>query len=477
MAKELHILKNGLVLEIRCLEDGVYRIGRDASADIVLADAAVSKTHALLTIEQDRLIIKDAGSSNGIFHGGKKITEQTFTNRFDIDIKPFILRSADAEPPENHSKAINFLDKLKAIGLANTRASLFVLIFSIMLLTLLIGYLPLKSQAASAQRRESLKTGVLLGRYLAEMNRPFLADDNRALVRTAPVSEEDGVIYAVVVDADGRIIAPPEKQGDFFKWDGLAQAFKGGKLAVSDGPQNEKIIFYPVRQQANALGAAIVGFAGGQTAGLGMGAAGYFLLTILCCLSMLVAYAMARVFLSPLTALNEQVEVAIKEGRGSIDFDAPYTELGHLKRSFDRLLIRKPASAQPPTQERGYPAPAAAKGTQPKTAAPSPTGGATSAMPRLDENSGPWCVIDRETYTIQKISGNFNKLLGAPERREGMHVIEAFDADMIQAVSHLMETDTDESQTLALENGACTIRRIHDPARQNHVILIFEVAQ
>jgi hypothetical protein len=110
-------------------------------------------------------------------------------------------------------------------------------------------------------------------------------------------------------------------------------------------------------------------------------------------------------------------------------------------------------------------------------AAQPPAPGTTSAPPRLDEDSGPWCVIDRETYTLQKISDNFNKLPGAPERREGMHVIEAFDADMIQAVSHLMETDTDESQTLALENGACTIRRVHDPARQNHIILIFEVTQ
>ena len=476
--KDLQILKNGLPMESRQLADGAYRIGRDPSSDIVLADAAVSKTHAILTIEQDRFTIKDAGSANGMFLQGKKITEQTFKNTFDIEIKPFILRVADAPGPERQNQTGYFLDKFQTVGLANIKASIFALVFAIMLLTLMIGYLPLKNQAAGFQRREILKTGVLLARYLAEMNRPFLADGTRAMVRTAPVPAEDGVIYAVVVDNDGRIIAPPEKQGDFFTWDGLAQAFKDGKLTVADGPQQEKIIFYPVRQQARTLGAAIIGFAGDQAGekNIGMGLAGYFLLTILLCLSMAVAYLMTKAFLNPLILLNEHVEVAIKEGRAGLDFHAPYKELDHLKRSFDRLLMRKPASSQAPapdhvTQTKGISGPAARHqetdvGQKAEPAAP--------ALPRLNDLTGPWCVIDRETYTLRKISDNFSQLPGMPDRREGMHVIEAFDADMIQAVSQLMETESEERLTVVLEGGAYALRRINDPAHKNNVILVFE---
>jgi hypothetical protein len=478
MARDIQILKNGMLTETLKLTDGTYRIGRDPSSDIVLTDTAVSKTHAILTIENDHFIIKDPGSANGIFHQGKKITEQTFKKTFDIEIKPFILRVADAPQPKGQNKTGNFLDKLQTAGLANIKASIFALVFAIMLLTLMIGYLPLKSQAAGVQRREILKTGVLLARYLAEMNRPFLADDTRAMVRTAPVSAEDGVIYAVVVDADGRIIAPPEKQGDFFTWDGMPQAFKDGKLAVGDGAQNEKIIFYPLRQQTRTLGAAIVGFAGDQATGgnIGMGATGYFLLIILFGLSMLVAYLMAKTFLNPLITLNEHVEVAIKEGRGTLDFHAPYQELDHLKRSFDRLLMRKPASTQTPTSERVSQAsgPSDSFAQPPEISASQKAEPAASHASCLNDLNAPWCIIDRETYTLIKISDNFAGLPGPPDRKEGMHVIEAFDADMIQAVSQLMETKSEERLTIVIQDKTFVLRRMDDPAQKNNVILVFE---
>lgn len=478
MATELQIFKNGVMVGTRSLEDGVYRIGREATADIVLADGAVSKTHAMLTIDRNRLIIKDAGSANGLFCNGKKITEQAVKNRLHIDIKPFTLRTADAGTPAAEGRAGRFWRRLQAAGLANIKASGFVLVFVIMVLTLLIGYLPLKSQSADALRRERLKTGVLLGRYLAEMNRPFLSDNNRAMVRTAPVSEEDGVVYAVVVDADGRIIAPPEKQGDFFKWDGLAQAFKDGKLTIAEGLQREKIIFYPVRRQSQTLGAAIVGFAGDQAAGggIGMGGAGYFLLAVLFGLSLLAARLLARAFLGPLVSLNEQVEIAIKEGRSALDFQAPYEALDHLKRSFDRLLIRKPAASQETRDP--LPKPAAARTPGPATVldpgAPSVETPAASTPPRAGDLIAPWCAIDRETYTIQNMSPDLNAFLGEPVRREGMHVIEAFEADLIQPVSQLMEAEGQENQTVALQGRTCRLTRMTDPDHHNLVILMFE---
>jgi hypothetical protein len=170
------------------------------------------------------------------------------------------------------------------------------------------------------------------------------------------------------------------------------------------------------------------------------------------------------------------VEIAIKEGRSSLDFQAPYEALDHLKRSFDRLLIRKPAA---PVETRDpMPKLTAARTTIPATAlesgaVPTETPG-VSAPPRTRDLTAPWCEIDRETYTIQKLSENFNPFLGGPERREGMHLIEAFDADLIQAVSQLMEAEGEESLTVAAGNRTCRLTRIPDPDNHNHVILIFE---
>ncbi|RJP84601.1 MAG: FHA domain-containing protein [Desulfobacteraceae bacterium] len=480
MSRDIQIFQDGKLRETRSLADGTYRLGRDPSSDILLADAAVSKTHATLTIEQGTFIIKDAGSANGIFHQGKKIAEQTFQNTLDIEIKPFTLRITDASrpKPEKGNQAGGFLNRIQIISLANIKASSFALVFAIMLFTLIAGYLPLKKQATGFQREEVLKTGILLARYLGEINRPFLADRTSAMVRVTPVNAEDGVIYAVVVDADGRIIAPKEKQGDFFDWEALAQAFKEGKLTIGEGAQNEKIIFYPVRQQTQTLGAAIVGFAGLPAAGetIGMGGMGYFLLTILFCLSILVSYLMTKAFLNPLIALNEHVEVAIKEGRAALDFKAPYKELDHLKRAFDRLLMRKPPSAPIP-EENNHPS------TEriPASASPAPDMGLHqksesigSSPPQMNELKSPWCVIDRETYTLRRISDNFGQLPGSPDRKAGMHLIEAFDADMIQAVSQLMEAKNEEMLTVVQGEKTYTLRRIENPAEKNNVTLVFE---
>ncbi|MEZ4602281.1 MAG: FHA domain-containing protein [Desulfobacterales bacterium] len=74
MTRQIQILKNGSLEQTLNLEDGSYTLGRSPNADIVLSDNAVSKTHALLTVDQDRISITDKGSANGIFfRAGKSL--------------------------------------------------------------------------------------------------------------------------------------------------------------------------------------------------------------------------------------------------------------------------------------------------------------------------------------------------------------------------------------------------------------------
>ncbi|HUF17358.1 MAG TPA: FHA domain-containing protein, partial [Thermoanaerobaculia bacterium] len=49
------------------LKDGVYRIGRDKPADIVIPDPTVSGSHAELQINGSTVQIRDLGSTNGTF--------------------------------------------------------------------------------------------------------------------------------------------------------------------------------------------------------------------------------------------------------------------------------------------------------------------------------------------------------------------------------------------------------------------------
>jgi hypothetical protein len=296
-----------------------------------------------------------------------------------------------------------------------------------------------------------------------------------------------------VVDAHGRIIAPQEKQGDFVDWSGLSNAFSGAKLKIDDGRQNEKIIFYPVLQQNKTIGAAIIGFAWQQAAGqktFGMGALGFFLLGILFVIGLLMSHLLAKAFLNPLKSLYEEVEFAIKTGSTAIDYQAPYSELDNLKRAFNRLLMRKASSLSSfssttgPTDTGAADLPASIREDRslrattdfPSLQPESPGPGAMDKQ--LRELTAPWCIIDRENYTLLRFSDNFTPGLGTPECRQGMHIIEALETEIIPAVSQMIDSNDSNGLTVSHADKVYNLRRINvndsDAAEKNKVILVFE---
>ncbi|MFA4985723.1 MAG: FHA domain-containing protein [Candidatus Brocadiia bacterium] len=58
------------------LDKPSYRIGRDAANDIPLNANGVSRRHAMVSTEGDKVFITDLGSTNGTYVNGKKIQQQ-----------------------------------------------------------------------------------------------------------------------------------------------------------------------------------------------------------------------------------------------------------------------------------------------------------------------------------------------------------------------------------------------------------------
>jgi two-component system, cell cycle response regulator len=57
------------------------RLGRDPSCQIILDDPHVSRVHAeIVCTDGKQIYIKDAGSTNGVFVNGKKVTEQSLSD-------------------------------------------------------------------------------------------------------------------------------------------------------------------------------------------------------------------------------------------------------------------------------------------------------------------------------------------------------------------------------------------------------------
>lgn len=64
-------------------------IGRDASCDVVLDNAGISRTHAVLVCQEGRFYIRDAGSQNGLTVNGRDTSESPLRHGDVVGINKF----------------------------------------------------------------------------------------------------------------------------------------------------------------------------------------------------------------------------------------------------------------------------------------------------------------------------------------------------------------------------------------------------
>jgi len=74
---QLRIISGNQSGHTRRLADGTMSIGRSHDADMTLRDQAASRLHAEVALEDDRITIRDLGSSNGTKVNGKRIVQAT----------------------------------------------------------------------------------------------------------------------------------------------------------------------------------------------------------------------------------------------------------------------------------------------------------------------------------------------------------------------------------------------------------------
>ena len=73
------------------LTNGIHKIGRLKSKEIILDDVTVSRNHGFISVEDDVVRITDEGSTNGIFVNGELIEEILLQSGYRIQIGKFNL--------------------------------------------------------------------------------------------------------------------------------------------------------------------------------------------------------------------------------------------------------------------------------------------------------------------------------------------------------------------------------------------------
>jgi pSer/pThr/pTyr-binding forkhead associated (FHA) protein len=93
--------------EERLLEDGEYILGRSPSCDIVIDDMLASRVHAKLSVSQGTVILRDIGSSNGVYVNSARIDMPTPLRDGDRiligtkEISVFAVRAVMTRQPPN----------------------------------------------------------------------------------------------------------------------------------------------------------------------------------------------------------------------------------------------------------------------------------------------------------------------------------------------------------------------------------------
>lgn len=92
--------------------DGMKRIGRDPTSEIVVSGGHVSRRHAELLLREEQLWIRDLGSSNGTYVNGKKTHEQPLFLGDEVKVDAVVFRVVQGLSPKAAPAAAVDADKL-----------------------------------------------------------------------------------------------------------------------------------------------------------------------------------------------------------------------------------------------------------------------------------------------------------------------------------------------------------------------------
>ncbi|MDM8555216.1 FHA domain-containing protein [Desulfococcaceae bacterium HSG7] len=338
MGITIQVLKYGEIKEKRDWSEGRYTIGRNETCDIGLDDPHISLTHAEIDVDTDKITIRDTNSKNGLYFDDKQFASKTFKNNFEVELGPYILKGIF----QNSKKSIlqgngNLQNRL----FSNIRVLLTLSLMLMVVLTSFFVFTLINHQIRIFKEEELRKRGNLFSLYLAKLaginqNGIILDPDDRLLIKK--VAAEEGINFAVIADYRGQILAPEDTGEKIVQWDGFNDAIKEKVRKSEDITENQKIIFYPIKNNDTILGGAVIKLDTRKASQSGMSAYFAMILFVLLILCILIGRYVTSFFLRPLQSLGEEVSVAIKENSGRINFHSSHAEIADLIDMFNRLL-------------------------------------------------------------------------------------------------------------------------------------------
>lgn len=328
--------------------EGEYLIGKGNDCDLIIEGPATKDAPVRLIVTAKEVLLSSLDQSEAIDYLGVPVANIAFDRDFKVTINDETIFGTVVKEKRLNIKNIklgNVLQTLTTYTFKNdirVIASLMIAIFVV--LTYLFVRMPSNGRFDDFKTQEVIKRGILLARYLAEVNRGFIIDGAFNKMRVTPISLEEGVRYAYLVNAEGHLLAPIEKADGQFNRELVKELQAREKLTVAEGQSGEKIILYPIASVSGIVGAAIIGYDVGYADNLPVPTGGLISLItlfLLIVLSVLAGLWISRLFLTQIGHFNDEVNVAIKNSARQLTLETPYSEMSNLLVNINRLLAGK----------------------------------------------------------------------------------------------------------------------------------------
>lgn len=265
------------------LKDGVYRLGRDKPADIVIPDSTLSANHAELQISGDSALLRDLGSTNGTFVNESRIRAAHSVGAKD-QVRLGAVRISLSFPEEK--KAVvekpKAPPKMAAVRQAGSRVrwtTKFLIAGLAPIFAVLILFFVIQAYADVTAKRTRIahRFETIAAQYI------HLLRDPKVTAVPPPVSDES-MQNLLIANRDGHIVYPaPETAPDGSIKETPSplihpqtkKVFLGAKFELYDIPKavlkkdDPPLQSFPIRAGGDLLGYVIASPKGGMGSTLG----------------------------------------------------------------------------------------------------------------------------------------------------------------------------------------------------------------
>ena len=362
---------------------GQNSLGRSPNCKIRISSTKISKLHAHILCTEDKIIISDNSSSNGLFVNGSKIQNKVLKPGdkfclgdilFDVIYLPeylSFLPKKEIQISQNHLQIEESSKLSSSLSTSNSQENLdfsknlvtmsfqqkiekyidevalpkvyeysshfdlkYILmsfVFLFIITATVLSIFPVIKVSRDFVVDESTRRVRSLTQMLVEKNRPFIAEENEIGINIGNIGQETGVEKVFIINAqDGHVMAPAHKSGRYPRIPFIHKARKKSSIYTEvDGNQirvSNPIAYHNSHTGQSSIGGYAIIFYNMDQVALDISRAVslvIYILIINLIVGLFLYFLLYKTVTYPISKINKELDQALKESGKNVELKTP----------------------------------------------------------------------------------------------------------------------------------------------------------